>query len=226
MKMFYYFLISFKEFVDIIHPYDKFYDFIRILDIKTKEEYLRIFNDLQEINDKALIIYFIKKYNDSNLDFLEVNEIRDYLYASLNNKLKQKLNDSNSINTLLEDILSGKKSYLNLNYLNDRKSLYYATYIADIDSVDTLENIGSIPLNVLEKMNKKHLREIMSLLDNYFLKGEKIILACNIYLSIGYERAKDLLNPNANKNYGPVNSDVLKKMFLSLKKKVMAMFRF
>ena len=208
--------VSFKNFVDIIYPYDNIYNIFTNLDIK-KEDYLQVFSTLPQINNDSLTIYFIKKYNDSNIDIKEINEMRDYLLASLNNKLIQKFNDFNSVNTLLEDILSGKKSYLNLNYLNDCKSLYCATYIANIDSVDTSENITSIPLNIMEKINKKHLREIISLLDNYHLKGEKILLACNIYLSIGYERAKDLLNPNSNKNYGPVNSSILKKMFLNIK---------
>ncbi len=209
---------SFNDFIKLNHVSNNMFSVFKKLNLNSEEDYLKIFENLYQINNDSLIIYLIKRYNDSNLNITKINEIRDYFLNKITNKLNLKFNDFNTVNTLIEDILDGKKSPLNLEYLKEYKALYCAAYIANIDSIGALENVLSIPLTAMEKANKKHIREIINLLESYHVNEKiKILLAYNIYLSIGYARAKDLLNTNPNKNYGPVNNSNLLKIFLNIK---------
>ncbi len=209
---------SFNDFIKLNHVSNNMFSVFKKINLNSEEDYLKIFENLYQINNDSLIIDLIRRYNDSKLNISKINEIRDYFLNKITNKLNLKFNDFNTVNTLLEDILNGKKNAINLEYLKDYKALYCATYIANIDSIGALENVLSLPLTAMEKANKKHIREIINLLENYHINEKiKILLAYNIYLSIGYARAKDLLNPNPNKNYGSVNNSNLSKIFLNIK---------
>ncbi len=213
--------IPFNEFITLNNIYNNFVNVFEQVDINSKEDYLKIFNNMATVDDiDDLKMFIIKKYDKSNLDDVEINNMRDYTLLKITNKLKQKYNDDNLVNTFIEKILNDERNLDNLKYIDSYKNLYVATYINDITSYDEQENIDCIPLTVLEKSNKKHIREIISLLNNLETIDKSQFslnsLAYNIYLSIGYERAKDLLNPNPNKNYGTIKSLPLGQLFCNI----------
>ena len=84
----------------------------------------------------------------------------------------------------------------------------------EVERIESAQFIENIPNEILEKVNKKQLKAIVKMLEEHNISANnKIKLAFNIYLSIGFARARDLLNTDEGKNYGPISEYKLEKIF-------------
>lgn len=125
---------------------------------------------------------------------------------------------------LINMILEGKRSpfvfrsLLNVK-IRDQKVINFIVTFGNIYgkvySHDEVESfISLVPSEIIEKVNKKHIIEIMKLLKDLGAdEFTTISLAFKIYMALGYERSVSFLSKDPKKNYGLVNVDTLIEMF-------------
>ena len=69
---------SFNDFIKLNHVSNNMFSVFQKLNLNSEEDYLKIFENLYQINNDSLIIDLIRRYNNSNLNVTKINEIRDY----------------------------------------------------------------------------------------------------------------------------------------------------
>jgi len=163
----------------------------------------------------AMII--VKKYQDSDWKSEELDQIQQLLLNKVKQTLLLRSLDPVEIDNLINKILNGTRNPFTLEYVKTEKSLHIAANYDDILDGETFERISNISDEVLKRINKKHLNEIIRLLHEHNVSNQLVIfLAINMYVSIGLSRSKDLLNKNMDKNYGPITPENLYTLFLDI----------
>lgn len=122
--------------------------------------------------------------------------------------------DKNVINDYIEKVLSGNRDPFTFMHVNNEKSFKFAVHLGDFYCVEAWEYIDSLPNEVIDKINPKHLNEVVNLLrQNHVDERNVWKLAINIYMTLGYERAVSFLSLDPKKNYGPVSEQKLLTIF-------------
>ncbi len=209
--------LSLTDFLNVSYVINNSDSVIQNLDLE-EDDYLVIFSNLFQNNGKDEIVFcFIKKYQENNFQNQEIAKLLKYFWQKTVNNLVQKCNDQQMAMSLIKQILSGEKAVENLKYTDTFKKISCATYLNNITSTTCALNIENIPLTIFENANQKHIRMIIKLLQAKNVENDLIVnLAYNIYLSLGFARARDLLNPNLSKSYGPINQEQIVQIFKNI----------
>ena len=179
----------------------------------------------EDVIELLFIISKLRKYkNDEQIEnkiSFAINKVKSFLGGYYTAGIE-------SIEELIDLIINGERSPFVLYMLIGKYNQYHQyhpkliKYIIRFGNVfddDVKEFIYTIPIEVIEKANKKHIIEIMNLLrslegyNEIFTEKHVIRLAFNIYMTLGYERSVSFLSTDPKKNYGPVNFSILQEMF-------------
>lgn len=186
-----------------------------VIEINSIEEYKELFNILRNKYDISLALFLISRYKRSGLVDNELNDLTNAYIEYTKNDLYSKFpEDKEKVDMFIDAVVEGKRNPFTVNYINTKAQLTVAAYYTDILENQLQEKISDEHNYIYENINKKHLKDIITLLEPIgFESSELFEIAINMYASIGYNRSKDLLNPNPNKNYGEVNKHKIKMLF-------------
>lgn len=174
------------------------------------DDYSKVFNDLLNSEDYIKIAVVLSKYNKDRINDNNLETLYNILFEKLIDKYK---NDEVISSILEQTIKNGKNPYC-LNFIKTKKQAYAQENLIDVLSEIENLHINNIYGDVLNKINKKHFRTIVSFLQSYNIEQEKLFnIAINMYLVLGNSRCIDFLNPNENKNYGKIDREILIKLF-------------
>ena len=178
---------------------------------------LQIFIDssMDEMRDYATLLWVISECRKKNIKNEKLNQLTSEIVPKLH-KMIGEIVPIKVVNDYVERVLKGERSSFSLLYAKTMKSFKVATYFDDVLSPEKFEYIDTnIPSEVVNNVNTKHIKIIMSLLDKRFDFGQEdnIQLALNIYTTLGFERAISFLALDKNKNYGPVDCSQLHLLF-------------
>lgn len=177
------------------------------------EDYKDIFNKLLDSDDYIKISVVLSKYNKDKIDNPDLKEIYNELYDKVISYYKE---TDVKLEWVQEIINNGRNPYP-LQYIKTEKEAYVNANMIDVLSNRETDYINTIPEEVLQKINKKHFRTIVSLLEGHYVEHDTIFnVALNMYLTLGYSRCIDLLNPNENKNYGEIDDEKIKRIFTNI----------
>ncbi len=164
-------------------------------------------------NNYKYILMLLSYYKINNFKLESIDEKFDYLVGSIKNNLLANVNSSFK-NLLIDKILQGVVHYSVVDYIDSDKTCYFSTNIVEIRSTYSMEYVNTLPNDILLKLNKKHCSDIYKLLKLKNVSNCLIVkLMINIYLSLGYARARDLLSSNIDKSYGQVGENTLNTIF-------------
>ena len=174
--------------------------------------------NINEDNNKvvSMILWILHQIEEKpNLKSMQLDYFKDILLHRVNMELSKFINNHKLINDYILKTKNGKLNPFNYFYVkNNEKCLEFMTYLFDISSNEQSQYASSVPKEIINKINIKHLSIIRDLLIKLNVRENNLYkLAINIYMTIGYERAVDLLTTNPQKNYGVVDENILNEMF-------------
>ena len=191
------YLIPFERLMECVK--DSYYleDRIEVIDVIDLEKSL---NKAIEEKNKMFILYFISYSKKNNITSLKIDELVNEGLQYLDNIPKN----------IIDMIINGDRKSSNILYINNNRAKLFIEKIGDIYSTKDIEILSVLPIEVIEKLNRKHILEIIKLLSNCKVSKENyILLAINIYISMGYSRSLELLN----NYYGNINEEKLMLLF-------------
>ena len=157
--------------------------------------------------------YKRKGYNDLDLE----KELNEELELQLERVSSKKNISIDLLRTVADITISGNREAFNIDYIINDKTVYYLLNIGNIESVKSAEYISNLPMEILEKINRKQFLQVIKLLNEHNIKDDnKILLAFNMYLSVGLSRVRDLLNKQEGKNYGDISEVSLLTIFQNI----------
>ena len=185
------------------------------INIKGKSEIEEMFYKACEQGNLILLLLVVQKYYQGGYkdEFLE-KEMQEEISSRIEvSGIKEKLS-IDQINLLISKIARGERSPFNVEYLINDKCTYYILNIGNIESVSCSEYISALPMELLQKINKKQFLQVIKLLEEHNITANsKVMLAFNMYLTIGLSRTRDLLNMQEGKNYGNIDEAKLLIIF-------------
>ena len=179
----------------------------------SSDEFMKIFENYMKnisFDNINVCLMILASYNKNNEKNDKLNNYYNYILENVKNILVEKFKDKSLIDLYLSMVLSNQRNPLNFIYINNLKKLKIVVNYCDLNSIEAEQNCNNITMEIINKGNKKQIKKIISLLKNIGVGDDKLLLlAINIYLSIGFARANDLLNHK----YGQVNEIILLKIF-------------
>lgn len=113
---------------------------------------------------------------------------------------------------LINNIIIGSSSAINMLYVNDIKHLLYALNINDIYNDNIYEYVNNMDDSIL-KLKANNFNELFQLISNYsFDKNNEVIIIHNMYYNLGYTITKNILL----KKYGNINNEQLIYLFKNI----------
>ena len=144
----------------------------------------------------------------------EVQKKYDAVLEKLTNRFKEKGCDNTYIQALIIKMLNGETDIFNINSINSFKQLLYTIKFGDLENYRIRMFVEGLSYDCLTKCNVQHYNDIKKSLKTLGISEESSQkLAFSIYQTIGYARAKDLLNADTRKNYGSVDMEKLDNLF-------------
>lgn len=188
---------------------------------KFNDYYSSLIGDLDYLNIVDLL-FIVSKLKQGNKD----EELEKKLNLAINYIKQSKRHAQDNYDELIDLIVAGERSPFVLINLkkenNNQKVIKYITKFDNIYDYDSLLTISCIPMDILEKVNRKHILEIIKLIKDLYgsedriKESDAIILAFNVYMTLGYERSVSFLSKDPKKNYGLVDPIKLKTMFYNV----------
>ena len=182
----------------------------------SKDNYKFLFEDyiknfvFENIN---VYLMLLTKYKNSVEKDNSLNEYCSYLLEKVKQELQKKFKEEYLINTYLSQVLDGNRNPINFTYIQSDKDLAYVIKYTDLKIFRASENNAGITFEILNKGNQKQIKMIIELLRNINVREDNIpLLAINIYISLEYPRAIDLLNGK----YGKVDEYKLLTIFKNI----------
>lgn len=186
-----------------------------VIEINSLEEYKELFSILRNKYDISLALFLISRYKRSGFEDPTLDDLTNAYIEYTKNDLYSKFpEDKEKVDMFVDAVVEGKRNPFTVNYIKTNAQLTIAAHYSDILENQLQEMINDEHNYIYDNINKKHLKEIIILLENIgFESSELFEIAINMYASIGYNRSKDMLNPNPNKNYGEIDKSKLKTLF-------------
>lgn len=180
--------------------------FISEFPFETEEQITNYFEELNNMYSPSLALFFIRNTKKSGITSEKIESYINYYEIRLINELVTKINDEELVNSFINKVYSGERSPFTLDYIDNLKALKIASYFSDISSLEEKERLVEIPDYFIDKINKKHIQQIISMLKDKGCSGmELTLLAMKMLSNIELQRCRDLLNPDLSKNYGDVS---------------------
>lgn len=209
--------IPFENFVQLNFIKSNFENILNVININTIDEFDEMFSNLSKFYSPVNSFIVMRKYKESGLSSPKSDLLYQYFLDKFITEYGNMYNDRNMAELLANRILNGERSPFSLCFIKkayEKKEMICATCFNDILSIESYNYIACLPREVINKVNKKHINEIIKLLKSHNVSEKNIFkLAFNIYLSIGLSRARDLLSLNIEKSYGPISEEKLLKIF-------------
>ena len=204
--------LSYEEFMSLPFIKSHLHQISSLIKIQSIEEFNHFFDHASRL-DEEQILFLLQKYNESGLSYEKGEVYKKYFTEKIKNTLGN-IFDKNTSSIFVDRVLNGTRNPFSLSFIKNNKDLEYATYIFDVNSTSVQEYITTLPNEIFNKINKKHISEICRLLKELNVLEKNIIrLGIHIYLSLGFERSIDFLSKNPKKNYGVVHEAQLLKIF-------------
>ena len=210
--------LDFNTFINDSRVCSKLDEVINIISIEDIEDFKYFFNRLETEYNHALALLVVTKYKNSGLHDSELDiKVDNYIEYIKNRYLTEFKSEEANINLFIEQVLEGKRNPFTALHITTKAALSIAANYSNNLTNQVSEKVNDEHYFIYENINKKHIRDIMTLLEALGLKDYNCFdIAIKMYAAIGYNRAKDLLNPNPNKNYGPVSSFNIMQLFSSV----------
>lgn len=211
-----------------------YYNITEVLDeikINSVPEYIKFFDEVMKYNysyvnshNIAFALKLIIKWDKSNFESNSILEKRNYLISRIKNQYAMDIGNREKTELLIDKILAGERKAQPYNITANEERIDFILKFGDINTYEDFDFSHLIPSHILEKTNPKHIKEIISLLEKKAQgkqvkgMGEQIEhplyeLAFKIYLTLGYQRTKDLLCDNLDKSYGNISITSLVDIF-------------
>ncbi len=165
------------------------------------------------INNKNVLV-LLSLYRNKNLGTYDSPKFEEY-----RDKFNEIISSTDIPKEVIDKILNGERKAVNAEYVTNDATKYFFMNFGDITSKYESEALCSYPVPLLEKINRKQFVSILKSLENIDAPCFPTITALNMYLTFGFARCKDILNPNEDKNYGTVSGSKLHSMFGKLNTK-------
>lgn len=166
-----------------------------------------------EENNVFMMLLLYSEHNKGGFESQLFKDNKELLDNIINNDLQNK----GIPRAIVDKILNNEIRAINYMFCYNDEAKYFVENIGQITSREGADFLRNYPMAILEKINKKHLNTIIDLLKVHDVPNDQILqIGMNMYLTIGFNRAKDLLNPVEGKNYGPINANQLKTLFFDI----------
>ena len=166
-----------------------------------------------EENNVFMMLLLYSEHNKGNFESELFKENKELLDNIIRNDQERR----GIPRSIVDRILNNEIRATNYRFCFNDESKYFIENIGQITSQEGAEFLRNYPIAVLEKINKKQLNTIIDYLRIHDVPNDQILqIGMNMYLTIGFNRSKDLLNPQEGKNYGPISAEYLKILFLNM----------
>jgi len=188
--------------------------YIKSFPFDKEEEIVQYFEELNNMYSPSLALFFIVNAKQSGFSSEKLDSYVNYYEERVVNELREKFQDEELVKMFISKVDSQERSPFTLDYISDLNALKVVTYFSDITSLEEAQRLVEIPTYFVDRVNKKHIQQIISMLKEKGGTGlDMTLLAMKMYSNIELQRCRDLLNPDSSKNYGPVELGKLNSLF-------------
>ena len=207
--------LTYKQFYSIFRRIDRFDYAFENLKINSVEEFNLFFDNLNKHYDLSLAMLLVVKYKESGLNDENLNQLCEYYTTRVKEDLSKNYSSANYADSFITKVLKGERNPFTLAFIEDNVSLCVAANYCDFLNVVEVQQLSEELMFLYQNVNKKHVNDIIKFLGRFdnLTDYQKFDLALKMYVAIGYNRSKDLLNTNVNKSYGNISIMTLNTLF-------------
>ena len=170
------------------------------------DDILKLNGDSEKIDIMLILSSYAITHNIKSPRLDIINEKIDKI-----KKLKGEINPSYTI--IIDKILNGELKVETRTHMGSDKTKKFIIKMGDILDTTLEEYINTIPDEILDNLNAKHIlkiRELTQIIEPDYSKAAK--LSIKMYCVIGFEKARELLTGI----YGPITKEQLQEMFYNI----------